>query len=425
MAIQLEQQKREIPSRSIEGLLLTRPLPRFYPEQVQRYNPESLHLSPAGIFTPTHVQEVLRASVDESVMTVDIGGDKARYAIGKVQKNGQIKLGEPTIVESQQQGANYLPLLEDAGKIAEKLDIPVGVSTAGIVEQNGQPTDYRMLGTLNLNGLTPQIDAKYSGDLTNIWPTLASLDNDAPPPLKATFIQALETHPGIENAIEIIVGGGLGGTVLQKREEDGKGQMFAAEPGHVAAVPELLTVDDHRVTEKCQVGGQSYDFVCIENVTGSNAMKKISQSLLGEALNGKAMVQKLQTGTEQEKKTILDILDNSANAVAHVVMGFDNAFGGKLLADPSKTLLVWHGGIFEIPEYRERVEQILKSRLQKADKQDVQLISMKTSDVDPNAAMIGAGMSALVNRKDQQDSAGNGFVQGPTRQRYASVGMMS
>lgn len=422
MVIQLEQRKQEAP-RSIEGLLLTRPLPRFYPEQVKRYNAESLHLTPAGIFTPSHVQEILRNSIGEEVMAIDIGGDKARFSIGKVQNNGKVKLGEPTIVESQQQGANYLPLLEEAGKIAEKLDIPVGVSTAGIVEQNGQPADYRMRGTLNLNGLTPQIDAKYGDDLTNIWPTLSSLDNDAPPPLKATFIQALETHPGIENAIEIIVGGGLGGTVLQKREEDGKGQMFAAEPGHVAAVSELLTVDNHKVTEKCQVGGKTYDFVCIENVTGSNAMKKISQAVLGEELNGKAMVQKLQTGTEQEKNTILDILDNSANAVAHVVMGFDNAFGGMLLSDPSKTLLVWHGGIFEIPGYRERVEEILRSRLQKANQPEVQLISMKTSDVDPNAAMIGAAMSALVNRKDRETAVHNAPV-APSRQRYASVGMI-
>src|SRR5579872_3467418 len=201
---------QEAQKGTIEKALLKRPLPPFYKEQVQRYSPESLHLTPAGIFTPSHVQEVLRNSIDDRAVAVDVGGDKARYAIGTVRNNGQIGLGEPTVIESQQQGANYLPLLQEAGKVAEKLDIPVGVSTAGIVEQNGEPADWRMKGTFNLNGLTPQLDALFAGDLTNVWPTLSALDNDAPPPLKATFIKALETNPGIENAIEIIVGGGLG-----------------------------------------------------------------------------------------------------------------------------------------------------------------------------------------------------------------------
>lgn len=393
-------------------LLLSRPIPPEYPLQIERYTLASLDARPAGLFNPHRVKEVLQQSQGQEVVAIDIGGDKLRVGDGKVSPEGKFKIGKVDVVANSEGegdwGKNYLIAFEKIGKEARDSNIPVGISTAGTVQNQGDLSKWRMEGTYNIKSFTEGLANAYGGDLSQIMPTLASLDNDAPPPLKATLVSAMQDHPQIKNAIEIIVGGGLGGTLfLQTATERGEGAITSLEPGHVQVVPELQTVAGITVNKLCEVSGKQRDYVCIENIAGGKAMESMLQSILqtDKPLTGFDMVRILEGDNGFQRTAVLTVLDNAANAVAHVVQGIDHAVGGKVLDAPETALLAWHGGIFNIPGFRERVEAILTHRLSQKLERPVQLITMKTADVDPNAAMIGAGLSAIANLQTERTIA--------------------
>lgn len=88
-----------------------------------------------------------------------------------------------------------------------------------------------------------------------------------------------------------------------------------------------------------------------------------------------------------------DLYDNSALIVAHAIRGMINVF--QLLKGGGDTVLIGHGGIFNVNGYGERIEQILQKDL------GVNPSLLLTKDFSVNACLDGAALAALASlRKD-------------------------
>ncbi len=384
----------EAPRVSLREHFLSREIPHFYPDQVAAYSREALLENPVGQFNPQEVQSHLLRHRGAKALVGDIGGDKVKIGEAIVGDDGAIHIARTEVVvksKDNELGYSYLEPLVRLGQAAAELGLPVGISTAGVVRND------HLDGTYNISHLVERIDGQYGGDMKRFIPTLTSLENDAPPPLKATLMEVVRENPVVTHAVEVIVGGGLGGTVFLGTG-NGNGTIFALEPGHIPAVGALREIEPGYIVEqRCELGGVPHDYTCVENVAGGKAMGRILQSLLKKdhQIGGHEMIDIVENGSDKERKTILTVLDNAANVVAHVVEGIDKAYNGQLLASPETTLLAWHGGIFEIPGFRERVEQILSKRLQEKLGREVSLTTLKTSDVSKDVALVGAAIGAL------------------------------
>ncbi len=82
-----------------------------------------------------------------------------------------------------------------------------------------------------------------------------------------------------------------------------------------------------------------------------------------------------------------ELYDNSAIVVAHAVKGIADAL--KLFRKPNDTVLVYHGGIFNVSGYSQRVQQILQKDL------GYSPAMVLTRNFSQNACLEGAALAAL------------------------------
>ncbi len=352
-----------------EHLLVTNEAPKLLGIQLALFDRNRLRTSPVAQFNPAQRLAQLQSQADKEVLTIDLGGDKARAAV-MMQQDGRMEAvpGTAPIQIEGVDGEGYLKFLVMLAEVAARKNLPfVSISTAGLVQGT------RLIESPNLPKFIAGLRDNYGGDLAQLFETDVSVTNDAVAGMIAGAIEVARTAPNIKNIIYLINGGGVGGAVLTD------GQIWAAEPGHIPAVSELNPFGQDR---PCGVGSAQY--VCIERIAASGAgIESIYHRLTGEQLPGEAISQLYQSGDRLAKY----LYEYSAWGVTHVVTGTGKAFG--LFEGPRDTAVVFHGGCFRVPGYSERVSQMLSKQL------GFQPITLITHNFSENACLSGAAIAAL------------------------------
>jgi predicted NBD/HSP70 family sugar kinase len=338
-------------------------------EQVERFTREGLR---ARLVRPFDAQQVLagfRKRDGEMVLDVDIGGDKitaAKFAV----RDGALQLAEHVLMQQGDDGRGYLDALRKLAEMASDLGIRVGISIAGPI------TGTRLDAGPNLACLAQELQASYAGDFARLFRNV-SLANDAEAGLLAAALEAARRYPDSRDVIYVINGSGLGGAVLAGN------CIYAAEPGHVAVVNELNSLQGFAQAKPCGLGGATH--TCMEAVGASKAgVEDIWRKVRGDRLNGRQIAACLTAGDSFAHA----LYSNSARITAHVVIGMATAFG--MLDADGGPVVVGHGGIFQVPSYGEWLSKILNRALGRAPR------VLFTKDFSDNTCLEGAAIAALV-----------------------------
>lgn len=347
-------------------LLNHRPVPPLLPEQVIRFTAETLHAKPVRDFDPRAALAALRAADKKAVIAVDIGGDKLTATFFTVT-DGAVRRTREVLSRQGYGGAGYLSALLDVQETAVRKMVPVGVSFAGPTEGT------RLIAGPNLPGFVREFQDAYNSDFANLFP-LVEVANDAEAGMLAGALEAVRLYPDTRDAIYIINGSGLGGSVLTGQT------IYAAEPGHVEVVSEL---NAHQQRKACGVDGAAY--VCIEAVAASKAgVEDIWMQRTGDQLSGREIAARYLSGN----RLAFDLYDNSARVTAHAIRGMAAAFG--LPNDSGELVVVGHGGIFHVLGYGERIRAVLEKGLG----HPVPLLF--TKDFSVNTCLEGAAIAVAV-----------------------------
>ena len=345
--------------------LTSRPIPKLFQEQLDKFSKESTRARPVEKFDPNSTIEKLKNLESEKVIAIDIGGNKIESAVFEVKKNDleQDKTKSQTFHSSL--GKDYLEFMEKISGSADLSNTPIGISFAGPLEAT------KPIEGPNIPMLMSELKNKYRGDFAQLFPTLKAVVNDAVAGIIAGSMYAQKAKPKSSNIIFIINGSGIGGSVLKG------GEIFSAEPGHVDIIPKL---NQYHQTDPCQFTGN----VCIENVAAGRAgIEDIWEKQTGKNQEGPEIANEMENGNE----LAIALYDNSALLTAHAAIGLAKSFD--LLKTPQDTTAVFHGGVLLVPGYATRVKQIMQKYL------GFEPQFLVTSDFSPNACLDGAAIAAL------------------------------
>jgi predicted outer membrane repeat protein len=351
-------------------------LPDLLPEQVGRFTFDTLKAKAARHFDPRAALHALRTHANKPVVAIDIGGDKAIVALYG-SWDGHFVRRTNAFVRRGDGGSGYVDLLEQIAKQADWEGLSVGISYAG-------PTDgTRIVGGPNLPAFLAEFHHRYDGDFGNLFPSVA-VANDAEAGIMAGALEAAKRYPATRNVLYVINGSGLGGAVLTQNT------IFAAEPGHIEVEDRL---NPFRQQKACGILGATH--VCLEAVGASKAgIEDIWFQKKGERCSGKEIAAQCAAGDP----LALHLYDNSALVTAHAVIGMGEALN---LADNlDDTVVVAHGGIFQVRGYCERVRSILEKGLFCTP----ELIF--TKDFSDNTCLDGGAIAATLNDTGEQQSSG-------------------
>ncbi len=325
--------------------------------QLDRFTLESLHAKRVRTFELSNAFSLLGKKMP-TVLAIDIGGSKTNIARYDILNGSLHTFGE----QIEQDPGQYALLLKSQAQMAKEKDIPVSISFAGPIDGT------RPVGGPNVPALLNELKNNYEGDFSRLFPTLVSVTNDAVAGLTAGALTAKEKYPAVKNVIYLINGSGIGGAVLKDTT------MFAIEPGHVEAVPGLNRFGQNK---SCGMFGASY--VCVELIAGGKAgIEDAWSRRMSEKKTGGYIARKMQEGDAFAKS----LYDNSALVMANVTAGVLKAFE----LSPENTVIVFHGGVFEVPGYTASVQKIFNQSLK------VIPPILLTSEFARNACLDGAAI---------------------------------
>lgn len=362
-----EIERRNISESDENEHLLHRDLLPVSEEQLSYFSIENLHQQTVGKFDLLKAEEKLRNSDEKMAHAVDMGGDKIVAQIFQATNGRMSAIGE--IMSSKSTGGKgYLSFLEEVADQALKKNIPVGISVAG-------PIDGTVLREgPNLSVFTEEFMAMYQSDFAKLF-SHPTVDNDAVAGLKAGAIEAIHHFPNVKNVLYVISGSGFGAALLKDNE------ILALEPGHIAITDDM---NIHKIEEVCGVFGN--DKPCIEKVaSGKAGIESQYERISGIHKSGPTISDLARKGDE----LALELYDNSARAVSHVVRAISGLYG--LLDESNLTAFVFHGGVFNVPGYSPRLEQYLERDLH------AKLNVLYTKNMGNNACLEGAAIAAILN----------------------------
>jgi predicted NBD/HSP70 family sugar kinase len=346
--------------------LANREIPDLIPAQIERFTAEALQAKSVRSFDPHATLDQLRNGGEKSVMAVDIGGDKLIALSYRVRDGLLVQLAE-VLFRQGDGGSAYLEGLEDLAALSRHERLPVGVSFAGPIDGT------RPLAGPNLPIFIAELHNRHDGDFAELFPTI-SVANDAEAGIMASSVEAVKRYPETRHVIYVINGSGVGGAVLTDNA------VLAAEPGHI---PVDARLNRFNQAKPCGVRGE--DYICIEAVAASKAgIEDIWLQQNGNRLSGKEIAAKYLGGDVLAH----DLYENSALVTAHAIMGIAGAFG--LPSQFDNTVVVVHGGTFEVPGYRERVRSILEKAL------SCEPRMLFTKDFSANSCLDGAAIAAAI-----------------------------
>lgn len=337
-------------------------LPSHVPEQIALYQTHHLLTHDICRFDPARAADALQSTGE--VLAVDIGGDKIRaamYGIGA----GRFTKRTERFVQSRG-GAAYLPFLESLAEEAQCRQLPVGISCA--TKMDGSTISR----TVNLPIFLEEFRQGYGADFRNLFPGILSVTNDTIAGLCGSTMLLRDRGRNIQAVAFVICASGLGAAVLKN------GSAIHVEVAHVPLVDALNPLDQ---TRQCGVEGRSY--VCVERVTAARAgIEDLYFRQTGEARDGMALGQMFDAGDALASL----LYTSSALALAHATAGVAEryAFPGS-----PHSVVVFHGGNFEIARYRNSVAANL-TRLP-GFRTDV----VFSRDLSPNVCLDGAAVLAV------------------------------
>lgn len=340
-------------------------IPDLIDSQIARFTLESLHATRARSFDPYTTLRALEATSGTSVMAVDIGGDKLIASRHAIRSGTLYREGVPLIKE-RSAGAGYIDILEQVAAQARGNSLSTGVSYAGPIKGS------KVLAGMNVPVFIQDLESRYSGDFANLYPQII-LVNDAEAGTIAASVEAVRRYPATRNIIYVINASGIGGAVLKH------GVIYATETGHIRAEDSL-----NNFGQQTACGMFDATYVCLERVAASKAgIEDIWYQQRGERLSGKEIADAYLAGDE----LAFCLYENSALVTAHIVKGMATAFG--LLQEWDRTVVVGHGGTFQVPGYSERVRSILERDLSS------QTRILFTKDFSSNTCLDGAAIAAI------------------------------
>jgi predicted NBD/HSP70 family sugar kinase len=231
------------------------PVPDLYPRQLDLFTPKALLAKKSGRFDISEGIGAFNNPNPTKVLVFDIGGTAVK--MGEVTvRQGMVVIEENMVatVQSENEGTNYLPaMLRMRDQYPE---LPVGVSTAGVVDENG---DLEI--SPNLHVFTDNL--KEMGGFKNIFGSVSVL-NDASAGLTIGGVKVPQQLLR-SNLVHVIFSGGIGGAALNK-----DGDIISMEPGHIPVIEEL---NPYQIDKPCGLYS-GWDHVCLERVGAVGALSK-------------------------------------------------------------------------------------------------------------------------------------------------------
>jgi hypothetical protein len=307
-------------------------LPRHVPEQIALYQGD--HLLTHEICPFDAGQATIKLQHRQTVMAIDIGGDKIRSATYRIGDGALVQVDE--VVHQARGGEGYLVFLERQAEIAIANDMRVGISSA--TKLSGS----RVTRTVNLPIFFEAFGRHYDADYEHLFPGRSFVANDTITGIcGASTLLALQGSE-MQDMAFFICASGLGASVIKDH------LAIHVEAAHVPLVDALNPLGQ---STHCNVDGK--DYVCLERVTASRAgIEPLYQQRTGEAKDGIALGKLYESG--DSLATML--FETSALALAHAVMGVEERFG---FSDSGDSVVVFHGGMFENGKYRDELRRCL------------------------------------------------------------------
>ncbi len=308
------------------------PLPTFVPEQIAQYQTDLLLRHEICAFDVRRAIDQIPSAGD--VMTIDIGGDKARVARYASRNGHLVKLDEEVLHSSG--GAGYLAFLEHQAREAADGTLRVGISSA--TKLDGSIVQR----TVNLPVFFDEFTTQYNADFSRLFHGRSIAVNDTIAGICGSSLRLAEKERHPENIAFVICASGVGASVLQD------GMATHVEAAHVPLVDSLNPMGQRT---PCGVEGRSY--VCVERVTAARAgIEDLYLQQTGERMDGRDL------GTMYEAGDFLAtrLYDISAVVLAHATAGIAERYR---FTGPATSVVVYHGGNFEIGRYRKAVARSL------------------------------------------------------------------
>jgi predicted NBD/HSP70 family sugar kinase len=309
-------------------------LPDHVPEQIALYQGEHLLIHPAFAFDPGQVAHAMQNR--QQVVAVDIGGDKIRRATYTIE-HGILTKGPEQVLQARG-GAGYLAFLERLAEEAAASGIPVGISSATRLEGTV------ISRTVNLPVFFQEFSQAYGADYARLFPHRSFVANDTVAGIcGASTLFTLEGN-AFRDITFFICGSGLGASVISN------GIAIHVEAAHVPLADRLNPLGQ---VWQCNVEGK--DYVCLERVTAARAgIEDLYQRQTGLAADGVAL------GAMWERGDPLAALlyETSTLTLAHATAGVIERYA--FPASPHG-VVVYHGGNFELPAYRQAIAKRLAS----------------------------------------------------------------
>ncbi|HSW88360.1 MAG TPA: ROK family protein [Candidatus Saccharimonadales bacterium] len=344
------------------------PAPELSKEQLDLFTPENIHEVLVGKFNPEEAITSIIAHEGRSVMGIDVGGDKVDCITFSIRNHELVADTKNTQTLQSNNGKGYLAFLEKIAKEAVEKQLPIGLAFGG-----GQTNaDGTIAFAPNVHLFSEELTKKY-GSFYKVLPTLIAMPpDDTVSGLMAGAVAAKKRFPHSKNILFVINGSGLAIGVLKDNH------IILTEIGH-APIIKKLNLGQKR---SCEVFGSH---VCIERVAASKVgiedlwLKKTTHALDGKSISRKYI----------EGNTMATILyDNSANITAHAIIGIAKLY--EVLHTDNDTVIIYHGGTFNVPGYQDRVKQILEKNLQ------IHPPTLLTSDFSQNACAQGAAIATML-----------------------------
>lgn len=340
-------------------------LPGFVPEQIAVYQTDHLLAHPAFPFDPAVAANALQH--DQDLIAIDLGGDKLRWAEYRL-RNGRLEHGPEETFQARG-GAGYLAVLERVAAEAQRRNLPVGISSA-----------TRLDGTVvtrvaNLPVFYDDFLDAYGADYSRLFPGHANIANDSVAGIcgSATFLA--QQGIAFSDIAFFICGSGFGASVITG------GEAIHVEAAHVPLADALNPLGQ---ATHCHVPGK--DYVCLDRlVAGRAGIEDIYRQQTGESVDGVAL------GARYEANDPLPTIlyESSALALAHATAGVMHRYD---FAPGTGSVVVYHGGTFELPRYRNAIADDLDLM------PDVAPRIVFSRDLSANVCLDGAAMLACYDR---------------------------
>lgn len=338
-------------------------IPAFVPEQIALYQTDLLITQPVCRFDPVEAVGRLGGR-DREVLAIDLGGDKLRSAVYAIRE-GALHKGAERVLRAKG-GAGYLAELERLATEAAARGLRVGISSA-----------TKMAGsvitrTVNLPVFFDEFREKYGADYARLFGSRAFVANDTI--MGICGASTLLARRGVEarHVAFVISASGVGASVIAD------GTAIHVEAAHVPVVPALNPLGQ---TAPCGVEGRA--FVCVESVAAARrGIEDLYRQRTGEARDGVALGAMYEAG--DPLATLL--YTTSARALAHAIAGVMTRYA---FPDGAESVVVLHGGNFEIARYRDQVRHDLaalpcgRARV------------VFSRDLSPNVCLDGAAVMAV------------------------------